>query len=279
MSDEQTIKFPLSKKVKAEFVADYEKIFFKVPPHNIKDEKLVEVVNANREKITGDEGTQSAPPQEGIQDAKNGEGDGTTDAKGDGDNNGDGINPEDGTGANNNERLHQLAKFKELHGKDADENLSTDEITGLNLSKENENFVVAEQAYVETFGKNPLLDYSTEKIWALVAEERKRIASEDLLKKEYFDLLGKNPLSAMTIEQIDSAVQNERKRQNDAKDKAKAKAEPIDDSLDYNPETEMLIVNKKNPSDKRVINKSTSDFLKHDFDEVVQKPKELQNKK
>ena len=118
MSDEQTIKFPLSKKNKAQFVADYEKIFFKVPPHNISDEKLVEVVNANREKIGSNEGTQNPPSQEGIQDAKNGEGDGTTDAKGDGNNNGDGINPEDGTGANgdgkispDDERLHQLAKF------------------------------------------------------------------------------------------------------------------------------------------------------------------------
>ena len=139
MSDEQTIKFPLSKKNKAQFVADYEKIFFKAPPHNIGDEKLVEVVNANREKIGSNEGTQNPPSQEGIQDAKNGEGDGTTEAKGDGNNNGDGINPEDGTGTNgdgkispDDERLHQLAKFKELHGEDADENLSTSEITALN---------------------------------------------------------------------------------------------------------------------------------------------------
>ena len=245
MSDEKEIKFPLSKKVKAEFVADYEKIFFKVPPHNIKDEKLVEVVNANREKITGDEGTQSAPSQEGIQDAKNGEGDGTAEAKGDGNNNGDGINPEDGTGANgdgkispDDERLHQLAKFKELHGEDADENLSTSEITALNLTKEN--FLTG--------------------------------------SKEYFDLFGKQPLEGMTNEQIFSAIANEKARQAEAKSKVKAKAETIDDSLDYNPETEMLIVNKKNPKDKRVINKSTFDFLKHDFDPVPTIPKELKTK-
>lgn len=246
MSDEQTIKFPLSKKNKAQFVADYEKIFFKAPPRNIGDEKLVEVVNANREKIGSNEGTQNPPSQEGIQDAKNGEGDGTTDAKGDGNNNGDGINPEDGTGANgdgkispDDERLHQLAKFKELHGEDADENLSTSEITALNLTKEN--FLTG--------------------------------------SKEYFDLFGKQPLEGMTNEQIFSAIANEKARQAEAKSKVQAKAEPIDDSLDYNPETEMLIVNKKNDKDKRVINKSTFDFLKHDFDEVVQKPKELQNKK
>lgn len=243
MSDEQTIKFPLSKKNKAQFVADYEKIFFKAPPHNIGDEKLVEVVNANREKIGSNEGTQNPPSQEGIQDAKNGEGDGTTEAKGDGNNNGDGINPEDGTGAKgdgkispDDERLHQLAKFKELHGEDADENLLTSEITALNLTKEN--FLTG--------------------------------------SKEYFELLGKQPLEGMTNEQIFSAIANEKARQAEAKSKVQAKAEPIDDSLDYNPETEMLIVNKKNDKDKRVINKSTFDFLKHDFDEVVQKPKELQ---
>lgn len=250
MSDEQTIKFPLSKKNKAQFVADYEKIFFKAPPHNIGDEKLVEVVNANREKIGSNEGTQTTPSQEGIQDAKNG-GDGTTspEAKGEGlegNNNGDGIKTEDGTGANgdgkispDDERLHQLAKFKELHGEDADENLSTSEITALNLTKEN--FLTG--------------------------------------SKEYFDLFGKQPLEGMTNEQIFSAIANEKARQNEAKSKVQTKAETIDDSLDYNPETEMLIVNKKNDKDKRVINKSTFDFLKHDFDEVVQKPKELQNKK
>ena len=236
MSDEQTIKFPLSKKNKAQFVADYEKIFFKAPPHNIGDEKLVEVVNANREKIGSNEGTQNPPSQEGIQDAKNGEGDGTTEAKG------DGINPEDGTGAKgdgkispDDERLHQLAKFKELHGEDADENLSTSEITALNLTKEN--FLTG--------------------------------------SKEYFDLFGKQPLEGMTNEQIFSAIANEKARQAEAKSKVQAKAEPIDDSLDYNPETEMLIVNKKNDKDKRVINKSTFDFLKHDFDEVPKIPNEL----
>ena len=241
MSDEKEIKFPLSKKVKAEFVADYEKIFFRVPPHNIKDEKLVEIVNANREKITGDEGTQSAPSQEGNQDTKNGE----------------------GIGNEGN----------------ADESLPTDEISAMNTTKENENFVLAEQAYVEAFGKNPLLDYSTEKIWSLVEEERKRVASVETLNQEYFDLFGKKPLSAMTTEQIDSVVQNERKRQNDAKDKAKAKTAPIeDDGLEHDSETQMVIVNKKNPKDKRVINKSTFDFLKHDFDVVPNIPKELKNK-
>ena len=236
MSDEKEIKFPLSKKVKAEFVADYEKIFFKVPPHNIKDEKLVEVVNANREKITGDEGTQTAPPQEGTQDKGGQEG------------NGDGLEgtTDNGTGANTDgkvtpeqERAFQIEKFKELYGTDADENISTSEITALNLTKEN--FLTG--------------------------------------SKEYFDLFGKQPLEGMTNEQIDSAVQNERKRQNDAKDKAKAKTAPIeDDGLEHDSETQMVIVNKKNPNDKRVINKSTFDFLKHDFDVVPNIPKELKNK-
>ena len=280
MSDEKEIKFPLSKKVKAEFVADYEKIFFKVPPHNIKDEKLVEVVNANREKITGDEGTQSAPSQEGNQNAQNGEGGTTSTQNGDEGNNGTGaIGEGDGKVTPEQERAYQIERFKELHGTDADESLPTDEINALNITKENENFIEAEKVYIETFGKNPLLDYSTEKIWSLVEEERKRVASIETLNQEYFDLFGKKPLSAMTTEQIDSAVQNERKRQNDAKDKAKAKTAPIeDDGLEHDSETQMVIVNKKNPKDKCVINKSTFDFLKHDFDVVPNIPKELKNK-
>ena len=253
MSDEKEIKFPLSKKVKAEFVADYEKIFFKVPPHNIKDEKLVEVVNANREKITGDEGTQSAPPQEGNQNAQNGEGGTTSTQNGDEGNNGTGaIGEGDGKVTPEQERAYQIERFKELHGTDADESLPTDEINALNITKENENFI---------------------------EEERKRVASIETLNQEYFDLFGKKPLSAMTTEQIYSAVQNERKRQNDAKDKAKAKTAPIeDDGLEHDSETQMVIVNKKNPKDKRVINKSTFDFLKHDFDVVPNIPKELKNK-
>ena len=133
------------------------------------------------------------------------------------------------------ERAFQIEKFKELHGTDADENISTSEITALNLTKEN--FLTG--------------------------------------SKEYFDLFGKQPLEGMTNEQIFSAIANEKARQAEAKSKVQAEAEPIDDSLDYNPETEMLIVNKKNPSDKRVINKSTFDFLKHDFDEVPKIPNEL----
>lgn len=259
MSDEQTIKFPLSKKLKAQFVADYEKIFFKVPPHNIKDEKLVEVVNANRDKLTGNEGTQTTPPQEGIQDAKNGDG-GTIET------NGDGIKPEDGTGANgaientllpkppkettgvteegeseraSKEREYQLERFKELHGEQADGSiLSTDELTAMNLTKEN--FLTA--------------------------------------SKRYFDLFGKQPLEGMTNEQIFSAIANEEARQEEAKSKAKTKVEPIESSLEHDPQREMVIVNKKNQNDKRVINKTTFEFLKHDFDPVPSIPKELKNK-
>ena len=231
------IKFPLSKAQRTKFENDYELIFFKKPVHNISDEKLVEAVQANQSKIGSNaKNAQQQPPQEGTQDKGGQEG------------NGDGLEgtTDNGTGANTDgkvtpeqERAFQIEKFKELHGTDADENISTSEITALNLTKEN--FLTG--------------------------------------SKEYFDLFGKQPLEGMTNEQIFSAIANEKARQAEAKSKVQAKAEPIDDSLDYNPETEMLIVNKKNDKDKRVINKSTFDFLKHDFDEVVQKPKELQNKK
>ena len=233
MSQEKEIKFPLSKRERTKFENDYELIFFKKPVHNISDEKLVEAVQANQSKIGSNaKNAQQQPPQEGTQDKGGQEG------------NGDGLEgtTDNGTGANTDgkvtpeqERAFQIEKFKELHGTDADENISTSEITALNLTKEN--FLTG--------------------------------------SKEYFDLFGKQPLEGMTNEQIFSAIANEKARQVEAKSKVKAKAETIDDSLDYNPETEMLIVNKKNPSDKRVINKSTFDFLKHDFDEVPKIPNEL----
>ena len=136
------------------------------------------------------------------------------------------------------ERAFQIEKFKELHGTDADESLPTDEITALNVTKENENFVEAEKVYIETFGKNPLLDYSTEKIWALIEDERKRQSEISEAKKEYFDLFGKQPLDDMTTEQILSANANEKARISEANTKKpKAKAEEIK----FNPATEMLI--------------------------------------
>ena len=236
MSDEKEIKFPLSKKVKAEFVADYEKIFFKVPPHNIKDEKLVEVVNANREKITGDEGTQSAPSQEGIQDEENGQGDGNIDA--------------------NN-----------ANGEKGEENGQT--------GVKDEDYEMASAQYEEYFGRKPLVDYDSKRLLSEIEEDKAKKAELNDAKVKYFDLFGKQPLEEMTIQQINSQIANEEKRLSDAKAESKAKKEPKADELKFNSETEMLIVNKKNPSDKRVINKSTFDFLKHDFDEVPKIPNEL----
>ena len=53
MSNEIKIKFPLSKKLKDQFSKDYEAVFLNKPPHNISDEKLVELVQANAEKLKG----------------------------------------------------------------------------------------------------------------------------------------------------------------------------------------------------------------------------------
>ena len=80
MSNEE-IKFPLSKKLRTEFSDKYEKIFFKKPVHNISDEKLVEMVNSNLEKLGANEKLSNESSQEGIQDEENGEGDGNIDAK------------------------------------------------------------------------------------------------------------------------------------------------------------------------------------------------------
>lgn len=260
MSDEQTIKFPLTKKQKAEFADKYEKIFFKKPVHNMSDEKLVEIVNANLEKIGQNDKTSNEPPQEGIQNEENKSNEG------------------EGVDSATKEREFQFDKYLELHGKEADGNLATDEVTALNVAKENKNFEEASNVYLELFGKTPLVDYSTEKIWDLIAEERKRIETEGDLKQRYFDLFGKTPLTEMTSEQILSAIDNEEARQAEAKSKSTEAKKPKEIELEHDPETEMIVANKKNPNDKRVINKGTFDFIKADFDAVAVVPKELKNK-
>ena len=242
MSNEN-VKFPLSKKAKAECSDKYEAIFLKKPVHNIGDEKLVEMVNANLEKLPNAE-NQKQPSQEGIQDdedqSQNGEG-----ANGEGIEEpivGEGNEPNVGTGVIEGEEKKKKENarkiFKELHGEDADENLSTEELTALNYKK---------------------LSFNT--------------ASAD-----YFGLFGKRPLVEMTLEQILSANENERKRQGEAKRNEVLKAE-AETQLDFNPETEMIVVNKKNKSDKRVINKVTFPFLKEEFEEVANVPIELKNRK
>ena len=86
------------------------------------------------------------------------------------------------------ERAFQIDRFKELHGTEAEENLSTDEISALNLTTEN------------------------------------RLNAS----KEYFDLFGKKPLEEMTAEQIFSANENEKARISEAnKEKPKAETEEI----------------------------------------------------
>lgn len=251
MSEEKEIKFPLSKRQRTKFENDYELIFFKKPVHNISDEKLVEAVQANQSKIGSNaKNAQQQPPQEGTQDKGGQEG------------NGDGLEgtTDNGTGAN-------------IDGKVTSQSLPTDEINALNITKENERFVEAEKVYIETFGKNPLLDYSTEKIWALIADERKRQSEISEVKKEYFDLFGKQPIEEMTTEQILSANANEKARISEAnKEKPKAETEEIK----FNPATEMLIQRK---GEKRVINKQTFQFIKNDgWEEVVETPSELLNK-
>lgn len=230
MSDE--IKFPLTKKAKSEFVKNYELIFLKVPPHNISDEKLVKLVNSNQEKLSGNVTTNEQPSQEGIQN-EGGEGKGNSaDESQKGDEENGKVSPDE-------ERIYQLENYKKLHGEDAGENLSTSEITALNLAKEN------------------FLNGS----------------------REYFDLFGKQPIEGMTNQQIFSAIENEKKRLEKGKTQSVEKVDVVDDSLKHNEETEMVIQRKKDPSDKRVINKNTFPYLKHDFEEVVKVPKEIQNKK
>lgn len=232
-----TPKFPLSKKDKKKFSDDYELIFLKFPPHNISDEKLVELVEANQEKLKSNEQISKQPPQEGIQDdedqSQNGVGA-----------NGEGIKPEEPIkeagvieGVVDEELITARKQYKEIYGEDADEGLSIDELHQLVISKLNHN-----------------------------------TASVD-----YFGLFGKNPIQEMTIEQILSANENERKRLQTAKANEPKKPTEISE-FDFDTETEMLIVDKKDPKNKRVINKNTFQFLKGNFDAVPLTPKEIQNK-
>ena len=232
MSEEQ--KFPLTKKAKAEFVKKYELIFLKVPPHNISDEKLVELVNSNQEKLSGNVTTNEQPPQEGIQ--------------------------------------NEGGKIEE--GKIIKEPLTPEEIEA-----EKQDFIETEKQYSEVFGKNAPLDYSIEKMKSEIEIELERKAKAEELSKEYFSLFGKTPLTDMTEKQIVSAIENEKKRQGNVKTKSVEKVDAVDDSLKHDEEKEMVIQKKKDPSDKRVINKNTFPYLKHDFEEVVKVPKEIQNKK
>ena len=197
MSEEKEIKFPLSKRQRTKFENDYELIFFKKPVHNISDEKLVEAVQANQSKIGSNaKNAQQQPPQEGTQNEGgqdgNGEGvQGTNDAN---------------TGANEaekvkeeKERAYQIDRFKELHGTEADESLPTDEITALNVSKEN--YLTASKDYFDLFGKKPLDDMTTEQILSANENEKARISEANTKKpKAKAEEIKFNPATEMLIQ-------------------------------------------------------------------------------
>ena len=197
MSQEKEIKFPLSKRERTKFENDYELIFFKKPVHNISDEKLVEAVQANQSKIGSNaKNAQQQPPQEGTQNEGgqdgNGEGvQGTNDAN---------------TGANEaekvkeeKERAYQIDRFKELHGTEADESLPTDEITALNVSKEN--YLTASKDYFDLFGKKPLDDMTKEQILSANENEKARISEANTKKpKEKAEEIKFNPATEMLIQ-------------------------------------------------------------------------------
>ena len=197
MSQEKEIKFPLSKRQRTKFENDYELIFFKKPVHNISDEKLVEAVQANQSKIGSNaKNSQQQPQQEGTQNEGgqdgNGEGvQGTNDAN---------------TGANEaekvkeeKERAYQIDRFKELHGTEADESLPTDEITALNVSKEN--YLTASKDYFDLFGKKPLDDMTKEQILSANENEKARISEANTKKpKANVEEIKFNPATEMLIQ-------------------------------------------------------------------------------
>lgn len=197
MSQEKEIKFPLSKRQRTKFENDYELIFFKKPVHNISDEKLVEAVQANQSKIGSNaKNAQQQPPQEGTQDKGGQEG------------NGDGLEgtTDNGTGTNEAEkvneegqRAYQIERFKELHGMEAEESLPTDEITALNVSKEN--YFTASKDYFNLFGKKPLDDMTTEQILSANENEKARISEANTKKpKAKAEEIKFNPATEMLIQ-------------------------------------------------------------------------------
>ena len=197
MSEEKEIKFPLSKRQRTKFENDYELIFFKKPVHNISDEKLVEAVQANQSKIGSNaKNSQQQPPQEGTQN------------EGGQDGNGEGIQGTNdaNTGANEaekvkeeKERAYQIDRFKELHGTEADESLPTDEITALNVSKEN--YLTASKDYFDLFGKKPLDDMTKEQILSANENEKARISEANTKKpKANVEEIKFNPATEMLIQ-------------------------------------------------------------------------------
>lgn len=197
MSEEKEIKFPLSKRQRTKFENDYELIFFKKPVHNISDEKLVEAVQANQSKIGSNEkNLQQQPPQEGIQNEGGQDGNaegiqGTNDAN-TGTNEAEKVNEE-------KQRAYQIERFKELHGMEADESLPTDEITALNVSKEN--YFTASKDYFDLFGKKPLDDMTTEQILSANENEKARISEANTKKpKAKAEEIKFNPATEMLIQ-------------------------------------------------------------------------------
>ena len=197
MSEEKEIKFPLSKRQRTKFENDYELIFFKKPVHNISDEKLVEAVQANQSKIGSNaKNAQQQPPQEGIQNEGGQDGNaegiqGTNDAN-TGTNEAEKVNEE-------GQRAYQIDRFKELHGTEADESLPTDEITALNVSKEN--YLTASKDYFDLFGKKPLDDMTTEQILSANENEKARISEANTKKpKANVEEIKFNPATEMLIQ-------------------------------------------------------------------------------
>lgn len=197
MSQEKEIKFPLSKRERIKFENDYELIFFKKPVHYISDEKLVEAVQANQSKIGSNaKNSQQQPPQEGTQNEGGQDGNaegiqGTNDAN-TGTNEAEKVNEE-------GQRAYQIERFKELHGMEAEESLPTDEITALNVSKEN--YLTASKDYFDLFGKKPLDDMTTEQILSANENEKARISEANTKKpKAKAEEIKFNPATEMLIQ-------------------------------------------------------------------------------
>lgn len=234
MSNKNEITFPLSKKVRAEYIGKYELIALKKPVHNISDEKLVEYVHANADKLPNED---QKPKTEDPKTVENSN-DVLKQSEGDQPKQNEGVQDASKDKADA-ERKHQFDLFKELNGVEANPELSTEEITAINVSKQNENHA----------------------------------------RQTYFGLFGKQPIEGMTVEQIVSANENEIERIKAIKSKSAEEPKPIQNGIDYDPKTEMIVQHEKT-KEKIKINRGTFPFIKNEgWIEMSEIPNELQNLK
>ena len=157
------------------------------------------------------------------------------------------------------EREYQIDRYKELHdGVLPDENLTTDEITGLNLTKENENATLQ--------GPDP--------------EAAKYAAAFN----DYVRLTGQKPFSGWNLSQLENELSIEKSKRDEAvkaseQNKSEAEKQAIATSQKLGTEENVLIKNKETGVTKRVTKITYENYIaksQPEWQPVPPVPKEIQ---